>query len=193
MKKVYITGHGLMAADKNADGLFLKHRLQTYCADNKMLEGGVGSTGIVDSGEYEPKFDSAKADAKPQTFASGETVAMHYAYGGTSTIGDFKNSTKLDAAKKASGGLHGNKVQLGNSAGELFKLTEEEYLYCTARGALTGLNKIQDEIDVKLFEQEYEFHWVACRSHIPAGSDSELVKYVQDNGADGDGVTKIVR
>ena len=193
MKKVYITGHGLMAADKHADGLFLKHRLHTYCADDKMLEGGVGSTGIVDSGVYKPKFDSAQADAKPQTFSSGESIAMHYAYGGTSTMADFKTSTKLDAAKKVSGGLHGNKIQLGNNAGELFKLTEEEYLYCTARGALTGLNKVQDEIDVKLLEEEYEFHWVACRSHIPAGSDAELVQYVQDHGADGDSVTTMVR
>lgn len=193
MKRIYITGHGLMAENRHTDSFLLKHSLHTYCADDKMLEGGVGSTGIIDSGEYKPKFDSAVADAKPQTFNSGDSVAMHYAYGGTSTMGDFKDSTKLASAKKAAGGLHGNKVQLDNNAGELFKLTEDEYLYCTARGTLTALSKIQEGIDVKLLDEKYEFHWVACRSHIPAGDDQVLLSYVQQNGADGEGVNKLVR
>ena len=193
MIKVYVSGHGLMAADRHSDNFLLKHPLHTYCADNKMLEGGVGSTSIVDNGAYTPKFDSAKADAQSQVFASGETIAMHYAYGATSTMGDLKDSTKLAAAKQVSGGLHGNKIQLDGNAGVLFKLNADEYLYCTAPATLTALSKIQDGIDVKLVDQEYEFHWIACRSHIPAGSDQDVLAYVQDNGADGDSVTRIVR
>lgn len=193
MKHVYISGHGLMAEDKNKDGVLLKHTLHTYCKDSKMLEGGVGSTSILDKGVYSPKHESSKTDAQAQKFNADDLVSMHYAYGATSTMADFKDSTKLSEAKKAVGGLHGNKIQLDKGAGVLFKLNDDDYLYCTAPATLTSLSVIQDAIDVKLFQEEYELHWVACRSYIPAGTDEEVLAYVVDNGADGDGLKNILR
>ena len=192
MKKVYITGHGLMAADGKKNSTLLKHSLYTYCGDGKMLEGGVGSTSIVDTGEYSPRDASSKRDAKAQVFESGTNVPTHYAYGGTSNLADYKDSVKMAAGKQRNGGLQGNKIQLDKNAGQLFRLGDDDYLYCTQAATLTSLDAIQDAIDIKLFQQEYEIHWVACRSYLEGGDADEMLKYVQENGADGDGVNKFV-
>jgi hypothetical protein len=192
MKKIYITGHGLMASDGHKDSTMLQHQMHTYCNDNAMLEGGVGSTSIVDTGFYKPQYQSAKNDASNQTFKSAVHIATHYAYGGTSNLKDYNKSEKFNAAKVRVGGLHGDKIQLDKDAGVLFRLNDDEYLYCTAPNTLTALDAIQHEINIKLFKQEYELHWVACRSHIDGDTEEELLAYVRDYGADGENVSRLV-
>lgn len=190
MKRIYITGHGVMAQGYG-DAVILRHTLHTYCANGAMLEGGVGSTSIVDTGVYNPAHASSRAVAQHQVFRAGNSVPTHYVYGGTSLLGDYSRSVKWAAARAM--GLQANKIVLGNNVGDLFKLSADEYLYCAKAACLIGLNKIQTETEVKFPKQSLELHWVACRSHIPSGSAGKMLTYIRNYGADGGGVTTMVR
>ena len=172
MKKIFILGHGIMAGN-HVLTTFLKHSFHTYILDDSMSEG-CANAGLVDGLGYFPKFPSAIAVKKENTTAAAESISTHWICSDrVETFTDLKASTKVNAVKSTVG-IQSTVIVLANSAGMLFKLDSETYIYLTEKETLTSLTTIQDKIDEKLGHEKYEIHWSACRSKM-AGSTSEEI------------------
>lgn len=191
MKRIYIIGHGLMSPKTARDKFLLKHKLYTYCKEGTMLEGNKGVSSIIDTGYYVPDAASSQDDAQAGTQGPLSMADMHYVYGGTTTMADLAHSRKFAAVNRAA--MQRNKIVLDQGAGELLPIGADEYLYCTVKTTLTGLNIIQFRIAPKLPGQQFVLHWAVCRSYIGGTNAAERLAYARHNGLDGGGLTRILR
>lgn len=179
-----------MSSDKGLTTL-LKHKFYTYVMDDTMSEGAANA-GLVDGKGYNPKFESAIKVKQEASKNSGETIPTHWVCTSRAeTFTDLKTCSKLDAAKKSSGGIEKTKIALADSAGSLYPLDDNTYIYLTEKLVLTSLTTIQEKIDEKLGKEEYEIHWSACRSKITGATSAEVLATAKDSMA-GDPPAKII-
>lgn len=190
MIKVFVIGHGVMAANPHAFTTLLKHQLTTYVKDGKMFDSN-GSSGVVDGGGYAPAHASSQGDAATQTFTKGQTIPTHWIY--STRMGMFMDLKKSNKMTSATAAVIGKSfIKLLDNGGKVYVFDDDTYVYITEDNVLTSIATMQHQIDTMMGKEPYEIHWTACRSYAEGNTTDEILAYMRDYGADAEGLKAII-